>query len=78
MWQRDFNNTITQTNKQPVGRGIMSLGESPHPLPVLHREKSLRLAARGNENRTCGVGMDKTFGNIPRSRDAQNAALAWR
>lgn len=49
MWQRDFNNAITQTNKQPVGRGIVSLGESPHPLPVLHREKSLRLAARGNE-----------------------------
>lgn len=29
------------------------------------------------KNRTCGVGTDKTFGNIPRSRDAQNAALAF-
>lgn len=76
MWQQDFNNTITQTNSGLAG-GIPRLGESPHPLAVLQGEKSLRLTARGNSTRTCEAGMDKTFGNISRSRDAQNAALAW-
>lgn len=55
----------------------MRPGESQHPLPVLHREKSPKLAALGNGNRTCGVGRDKTFGNIPRSRDDEDLALVW-
>ena len=74
MWQRDFNNTITQTNSRLAG-GMVRLSESPHPLPVLHREKSQRLAWRGrgmNAIWTTGVGMDRTFwAYIPRSRDAQ-------
>lgn len=46
MWQQGFNNKITQTNSGLAG-GIPGLGESPHPLPVLHAEKALRLTARG-------------------------------
>lgn len=67
---------LKQTNNWLAG-GIVMLGESLLPLPMLHRQKSPRLVAQGNTNRTCGVGMHKTFGNISRSRDAQNAALAW-
>lgn len=61
MWQQGFNNKITQTNSGLAGE-IPRLGESPHPLRVLHGEKLLSLTARGNSNQTCDVGIDKTLG----------------
>lgn len=76
MWQQGFNNKITQTNSGLAGE-IPRLGESPHPLPVLHGEKSPSLTSRGNSNRTYNVGMDKTLGKYQGVEIAQNAALAW-
>lgn len=37
----------------------------------------LSLTAPGNPNPTCELGMDSALGKVSRSRDAQNAALAW-